>query len=104
MGVAAPLSMAAAASTGGASRIRRNVVETAVAVMGSPFRWGGTDENGFDCSGLIQYAYGEHGVILPRRSRDQARTGVNIERDLALLQATAEMLLLTVYSAPNRGR
>ncbi len=80
-----PLSVAAVASSEEATRIRTDVVETAIAVMGSPYEWGGTDENGFDCSGLIQYAYGEHGVILPRRSRDQARTGVNVDRDVAAL-------------------
>ncbi len=58
-----------------ATAIAANVVETAVNVMGSPYRWGGTDANGFDCSGLIQYAYARHGIIVPRVSRDQARHG-----------------------------
>ncbi len=52
-----------------------DVVQTALAVVGSPYHWGGTAENGFDCSGLIQYAYGRHGIRLPRMSRDQAGAG-----------------------------
>lgn len=55
------------------------VVGTALDVMGTPYRWGGTDENGFDCSGLIQFAYGQHGIVLPRISRDQARMGAPVD-------------------------
>jgi cell wall-associated NlpC family hydrolase len=54
------------------------VVETAIAALGTPYQWGGTAENGFDCSGLIQYAYGQHGIRLPRRSRDQASAGAEV--------------------------
>jgi len=50
-------------------------VQTALAVLGTPYEWGGTAENGFDCSGLIQYAYARHGIRLPRMSRDQAHAG-----------------------------
>ncbi|HXJ30383.1 MAG TPA: C40 family peptidase [Gemmatimonadales bacterium] len=52
-----------------------DVVETALDVLGSPYQWGGTADNGFDCSGLIQYAYARHGIRLPRTSRDQALAG-----------------------------
>ncbi len=62
------------------------IVQTAVDVMGTPYRWGGTGEDGYDCSGLIQYAYQEHGILLPRVSRDQARIGTRVERDLAQLR------------------
>ncbi len=65
---------------------RSQVVATALDAMGAPYRWGGNDANGYDCSGLIQYAYGEHGILLPRRSRDQARTGELVDRDVAALQ------------------
>ncbi len=57
-----------------------DVVETALEVLGSPYQWGGTAENGFDCSGLIQYAYARHGIRLPRTSRDQAQAGSPVAR------------------------
>lgn len=55
-----------------------DVVQTALEVIGSPYQWGGTAENGFDCSGLIQYAYGRHGIRLPRMSREQALAGTSV--------------------------
>ena len=66
--------------------LRSAVVETAMDVMGTPYRWGGESEGGFDCSGLIQYAYGEHGLILPRTSRNQARMGLQVDLSVAALQ------------------
>lgn len=62
------------------------VVETALDAMGTPYEWGGTDENGFDCSGLIQYAFGEHRIILPRVARDQARQGRYVDPIVTQLQ------------------
>ena len=42
------------------ARLLGNVVNTALEEMGQPYVWGGTGNGngGFDCSGLIQYAYG----------------------------------------------
>lgn len=63
------------------------VVQTALDVMGMPYRWGDEGEEGFDCSGLIQYAFGHHGIVLPRRSADQARQGSAVSRELDSLRA-----------------
>ncbi len=70
-----------------ASRLADSVIATATEAMGRPYRYGGTgsDGGGFDCSGLIQYAYGRHGITLPRRSTDQAREGRPVNKDPAML-------------------
>ena len=67
------------------SAIAGDVVATALDVMGTPYKWGGTGENGYDCSGLIQYAYGQQGIILPRVSREQARLGMMVDRQIDTL-------------------
>jgi hypothetical protein len=65
-----------------------SVIATATEAMGRRYEYGGTGENGegFDCSGLIQYAYGKHGIELPRRSTDQAREGSKVDRKLDRLK------------------
>jgi cell wall-associated NlpC family hydrolase len=77
-----------------------SVIATAAEAMGKPYEFGGTGENGegFDCSGLIQYAYGKHGIVLPRQSRDQAREGVKVDRKLSRL-LPGDLLTFS-----NRGR
>lgn len=75
-----PLTVAGAGG-GPAGTLRVAVTTTATEAMGTPYRWGGSGENGFDCSGLIQFAYAQHGLALPRRSVDQARAGEAVPRD-----------------------
>lgn len=71
---------------GGTEALLAGVIATARDAMGQPYRWGGDgDDGGFDCSGLIQYAYAQHGVQLPRTSRDQAREGRAVEKALGAL-------------------
>jgi cell wall-associated NlpC family hydrolase len=54
------------------------VVITALALQGTPYRYGGSDPSGFDCSGLVQWVFRQHGVVLPREARDQFQSGTTI--------------------------
>lgn len=58
------------------------VVVSALALIGSPYRYGGRTPAGFDCSGFVGYVYGETlGVELPRRSEEMVRAGTELSRE-----------------------
>ena len=55
-----------------------SIVKEALALRGVPYRNGGSDPKGFDCSGLVQYVFGQHGVKLPRGTVEQLKHGNEI--------------------------
>ncbi len=80
-GRAAPgtIYMGAATRDASAAAVARNTVRTAERYLGLPYVWGGTSPSrGFDCSGFVYYVFAEHGIRLPRVSRDQASAGQRI--------------------------
>src|SRR5207244_2456400 len=60
------------------------VALTARRMVGVPYHYGGTDPRGFDCSGLVFYAYREAGVPVARTSREQLRASEPLDVDRAL--------------------
>jgi cell wall-associated NlpC family hydrolase len=55
------------------------VVAAAMTQLGVPYVWGGeTPDVGFDCSGLVQWAFAQIGVALPRTTTEQVLVGIPI--------------------------
>lgn len=54
------------------------IVAYASQFQGVPYVWGGTSPSGFDCSGLVQYCYGQFGYYIPRVSQDQQNFGTDV--------------------------
>ncbi|HEY7497540.1 MAG TPA: C40 family peptidase [Vicinamibacterales bacterium] len=57
-------------------------VALAARLIGQPYVWGAEGPDEFDCSGLTQYVFGEHGIELPRRAISQSRVGDRVGRRL----------------------
>lgn len=85
--------------TGGnllANSARAHIVSAALSKVGQPYVWGAAGPDQFDCSGLVQWAFGQAGVLMPRTAAEQFLTGVHIQ----LAQAQPGDLLFWTYD-PN---
>ncbi|TWI01048.1 cell wall-associated NlpC family hydrolase [Luteimonas cucumeris] len=57
------------------------LLQKALALLGTPYRWGGTSPDGFDCSGMVGYVFRSAlGIELPRVSREMAKDGEKVDR------------------------
>lgn len=60
------------------------IVRAAVALIGTPYRYGGNDPRGFDCSGLVFYSFERAGLKVPRTAADQRRAARLVKREALL--------------------
>jgi cell wall-associated NlpC family hydrolase len=57
-------------------------VAEARAQLGTKYVWGGeSPDSGFDCSGLVQWAYKQVGIDIPRVTYDQFKVGKSVDRN-----------------------
>ena len=55
-------------------------VDIARQFIGTKYSWGGTTPNtGFDCSGLVKYAYSQAGIELPRTAKELCKVGTKVD-------------------------
>lgn len=121
----APLERGAAASTPPSSpvavespdRIGNAAATAALRMIGAPYRYGGASAAGFDCSGLVQFAYRAAGVELPRTTESQLATADEIDisdrrtGDLLFFRIESKISHVAIYvgdgefvHAPSTGK
>lgn len=72
-----------------------DLVRDALGFQGVPYRWGGTSDAGFDCSGFVQYIFLLAGQSIPRQAKDQFLTGDSVEVDAL---EPGDLVFFTTYS------
>ncbi|MBU8820220.1 C40 family peptidase, partial [Mycolicibacterium goodii] len=70
-----------AAIPGGPSPVSNTVIQAALSRIGSPYSWGGSGPNVFDCSGLVMWSFQQAGISLPHSSQALARGGQPVSMD-----------------------
>jgi peptidoglycan DL-endopeptidase CwlO len=55
--------------------------DAALSQLGTPYVWAGSQPGGFDCSGLVMWAFAQVGVALPHSSYAMYGYGVPVSRD-----------------------
>jgi cell wall-associated NlpC family hydrolase len=80
------------------------IADVAMGMVGTRYRYGGADPlQGFDCSGLVHYAYGQAGYDVPRTSRELFRAARKIAMgaadpgDLMFFQDQAKLSHVGIY-------
>jgi peptidoglycan DL-endopeptidase CwlO len=57
------------------------VIQAALSRIGSPYSWGGSGPNAFDCSGLVMWSFQQAGISLPHSSQALANGGAPVSMD-----------------------
>ncbi len=96
------------------SSLAASAIEAAESRLGTPYVWGATGPDAFDCSGLMQYAFEQAGKDLPRTAAAQSQVGQKVSMDdlkpgdLIFLYSPVSHVVMyigdgKVIEAPNSG-
>lgn len=63
-------------------KIRERIIKKSKYLLGTKYRYGGKNPNGFDCSGFVYYIFKNEGIYLPGSSKSQSKIGklINLKK------------------------
>jgi peptidoglycan DL-endopeptidase CwlO len=64
-----------------ASSAGGQAAQVALGAQGTPYVWGGSSPGGFDCSGLVAWAFGQVGISLPHYTGSLWNAGAHVSQD-----------------------
>lgn len=73
-------------------QVRDSIVNYAQSFLGTPYVWGGSQPQGFDCSGFVYYIFNKFGVKLSRASAGYEGKGETVELESC---KPADLILFT---------
>lgn len=60
---------------------RSSIIKFSENFVGKPYKWGGEDSSGFDCSGFVLYVWRNFGYNFNHSAKDQSELGRDVSRD-----------------------
>lgn len=89
-------------SRGKATAVRGDTVcRTVRGQVGTRYKYGGASpKTGFDCSGLLAWAYNQHGVSIPRTAKAQSGAGKSVQRNKL---APGDIVVFKIKSGYHTG-
>lgn len=75
------------------------IAQAAYAQLGKRYRSGAASpQKGFDCSGLVWWSYKQHGINVPRITKDQAKAGKRVSKKAA---RPGDIVVFRTSHSPN---
>jgi cell wall-associated NlpC family hydrolase len=82
----------------------------AISLVGKPYRYGGADLEGFDCSGMVYFIHQALGIDVPRTAAEQQRAAAHVAKaelqpgDLLFFRTTRSKRIshVAIYVGENR--